>query len=337
MPNTPRTRRGTLVGRRTRRRRRRTIVKSRSSDPLSGFEFSSPRNSRREANIYQGASKKKLKRRRRRRKTKRKQKGGGIFHKSSAQEILDDFSRKKHLSKTGHFKNILSRISKPFLRIGEIFSGSLAGIITVNIATIGGITTLCTPLAAISGLVGLTVAFESLIRHNDDRIKKIKSSAKLITMTINELFHEKPSALLLNLLRPVSTDDYALRESYYGLIEDKYYELKETFPEKTLDFERSMLYTRDEASLKLSMELLKNGVKIENELRRNGANQEADAFINSISSIKPQLQDQSLKDHLAHQYSTDQAFAVFHPDEMQALAQSPTQPLQASAPMQMVS
>ena len=77
MSNTPRRRRRTLVGNQRTRRRRRTIVKSRSSDPLSGFDFSSPRNSRREANIYRRASKKKLKRKKRKTKRKHKQKGAG--------------------------------------------------------------------------------------------------------------------------------------------------------------------------------------------------------------------------------------------------------------------
>ena len=82
MPNTPRRRRRTLVGNQRTRRRRRTIVKSRSSDPLSGFDFSSPRNSRREANIYRRASKKKRstkrkKYRKRSRKRMRKNMKGG--------------------------------------------------------------------------------------------------------------------------------------------------------------------------------------------------------------------------------------------------------------------
>jgi hypothetical protein len=339
MPNTPRRRRRrrTLVGNQRIIRRRRTVVKSRSSDPLSGFEFSSPRNSRREGNIYRRASKKKRstkRKRRRKTKTKRKQRGGALFHKKTAKQILDEFSEEKHLTKMTQLKNFLTRVSKPFLRIGEIFSGSLSALLTVNLATGLYGASLCTPLAAISGLAGLTVALGTLIHHNDERIQRIKNSAELITMSINELFKEEPCYLLLNLLSSQTiveelkrngynhVDEFALEEHYYKLMENKYNQLRKTFPREVLDFKRSMVFRRFEASIKLQIQLDENSGKIEDLLRSRGHLKEANEFNSSISSISTELKNPSLTQHLSlSQYDTDQAFAVFHPEEMRVLAQ----------------
>lgn len=287
MPNTPRRRRGTLVGR---RRRRRTIVKSRSSDPLSGFEFSSPRNSRREANIYRRASKKKRStKRKRRRKTKRKQRGGGGFsepqplpdveaiskleaQKEADKGAIDKLTVMKHDGKTikRRIGQRLFNVVSPFVKLSGILTGAAAFLLDAGFifAVAGSGPAIILPFTvAEAGLLGYSGLTHFGIKYGKGKIEIDQESRENASQAVKKLLRDDNSELLklllqpLEILRELNADNEVpdeqsriLSEYYYKLIRNAYNEqasLRRNDQKPLKEFRASFVYEREEAALML--------------------------------------------------------------------------------------